>query len=290
MASGRDIRRRIRSISSTSQITRAMQMVAASKMRKAQQAAIDMRPFARMIYRIQRVATTHLSDCDFTHPLLEARAVRTRAVVLVASDKGLCGALNSNLFRVAGRYDPAHTLFIAAGRKAAQFVARTRRQLVAEFPYGDTPRYAESRAIAAMARDLFLRGEVDSVQIAATQFVNTLVQRPIVLDLLPIGDITGVDMPGAPPREPIEDAATPFLFEPDAQDIIEFLLGHYLNVVVHLALLNAKASEQSARMVSMKGATDNATEMIRELTLAYNKLRQGQITQELLEIAGGQAI
>jgi F-type H+-transporting ATPase subunit gamma len=288
MASGRDIRRRIRSISSTSQITRAMQMVAASKMRKAQQAAIDMRPFARMIYRIQRVATTHVTD--FTHPLLEVRAIRKRAIILVASDKGLCGALNSNLFRVVGRYDPTHTLFIVAGRKAAQFVARTRRQLVAEFPYGDAPHYAESRAVAAMARDLFLKREVDSVQIAATQFVNTLVQRPVVFDLLPIGEITGVEVPGAPPREPLEDPDTPFLFEPDVDDVIDYLLGHYLNVVVHLALLNAKASEQSARMVSMKGATDNAAEMIRDLTLAYNKLRQGQITQELLEIAGGQAL
>jgi F-type H+-transporting ATPase subunit gamma len=181
-------------------------------------------------------------------------------------------------------------LFIAAGRKAAQFVARTRRQLVAEFPYGDAPRYAESRAIAAMARDLFTTREVDSVQIAATQFVNTLVQRPVVFDLLPIGDITGVEVPGAPPREPLEDPDTPFLFEPDVDDVIDYLLGHYLNTVVHLALLNAKASEQSARMVSMKGATDNAAEMIRDLTLAYNKLRQGQITQELLEIAGGQAV
>jgi F-type H+-transporting ATPase subunit gamma len=288
MASGRDIRRRIRSISSTSQITRAMQMVAASKMRKAQQAAIDMRPFARMIYRIQRAATTHAQDV--THPLVETREVRRRAIILVASDKGLCGALNSNLFRVAGRYDPKQTAFIVAGRKAAQFVARTRRELIAEFPYGDAPRFAESRAIAAMARDLFLKHEVDQVQIAATQFVNTLVQRPVVLDLLPVGDITGIEMPGMPPAERPGPDALQFLFEPDVEDILDSVLGHYLNAVVHLALLNAKASEQSARMVSMKGATDNATDMIRDLTLAYNKLRQGQITQELLEIAGGQAV
>jgi F-type H+-transporting ATPase subunit gamma len=287
MASGRDIRRRIRSISSTAQITRAMQMVAASKMRKAQQAAIDMRPFARLIYRIQRLATRHAPD--LTHPLLEVRPVRSRAVVLVASDKGLCGALNSNLFRLAGRYDPQTTVFIAAGRKAAQFIARTRRKLVAEFPYGDTPRYPESRAIAAMARDLFLKREVDAVTIVATQFINTLVQRPVALDLLPIGDITGVEMPGAPPPEPPERIATQFMFEPGVDDIADYMFGHYLNVVVHLTLLNAKASEQSARMVSMKGATDNAAEMIRDLTLAYNKLRQGRITQELLEIAGGQA-
>ena len=153
MASTRDIRRRIKSISSTMQITKAMQMVAASKMRKAQQAAIDVRPFVQLLYRIQRTATTHASE--FKHPLLEVREVRKRAIILVASDKGLCGALNSNLFRLVGRYDPHSTVFITAGRRAAQFIARTRRQLIADFPYGDTPRFEESRAIAAMARDLF---------------------------------------------------------------------------------------------------------------------------------------
>ena len=162
MASTRELRRRIRSISSTAQITKAMQMVAASKMRKAQQAAINVRPFVRLLYRIQRKATTRA--IDFKHPLLEVRPVKKRAVILVAGDKGLCGALNSNVFRLAGRYDPKSTVFIAAGRKAAQFVARTRRQLVAEFPYGDTPRFPEARAIAALARDLFLKGEVDEVE------------------------------------------------------------------------------------------------------------------------------
>jgi F-type H+-transporting ATPase subunit gamma len=286
MASTREIRRRIRSIGNTAQITKAMQMVAASKMRKAQQAAVEVRPFVQLLYRIQRTATTRA--VDFTHPLLEVREVRKRAIILVASDKGLCGALNSNLFRLVGRYNPHSTVFIAAGRKAAQFVARTRRQLLAEFPYGDTPRFVESRAIAAIARDLFLKGEVDEVRIAATRFVNTLVQQPVVLELLPVGDIRGVEVPNAP-RPDVPADSREFLFEPSAEDIIAFLLGHYLNVVVHVVLLNAKASEQSARMVSMKNATDNADALIKELTLAYNKLRQGHITQELLEIAGGQA-
>jgi F-type H+-transporting ATPase subunit gamma len=288
VASGRDIRRRIRSISSTSQITRAMQMVAASKMRKAQQAAIDIRPFAQAIYRLQRVATTQAGE--FTHPLTVVREhPKKQAIILVSADKGLCGALNSNLFRLAGRYDPHATAFIAAGRKGAQFIARTRRELVAEFPYGDTPRYAESRAIAALARDLFLKGEVDSVLLIATRFVNTLVQQPAVLELLPIGDIRSLDVPGAPKPDALAADTREFLYEPDVADILDFLLGHYLNFVVHAALLNAKASEQSARMVSMKGATDNAVAMIKDLTLDYNKLRQGRITQELLEIAGGQA-
>src|SRR5262252_8334787 len=273
MASTRELRRRIRSIASTAQIT------------KAQQAAIDLRPFVRMFYRLQRTATTHAPE--FTHPLLEAREVKKRLVILVAGDKGLCGALNSNLFRLAGRENPHTTVFIAAGRKASQFVARTRRQLVAEFPYGDSPRYEESRAIAALARDLFLKGEVDEVKLMATRFVNTLVQQPVTLEFLPVGNIKGVEIPGAPPPEKHDNVE--YKFEPSARDLIEFLLGHYLNIVVHIVLINAKASEQSARMVSMKGATDNATEMIKHLSLELNKLRQGHITQELLEIAGGQA-
>src|SRR4029077_12788980 len=166
MNSQRDLRRRIRSISSTAQITKAMQMVAASKMRKAQLAALAGRPFVQVLYRIQREATTRMGE--FTHPLLERREVHKRAVILVGGDKGLCGALNSNIFRLAAEFDPDSTLFITAGRKAAQFIARTGRQLVAEFAYGDTPQYSESRAIAAFARDLFLKRTVDQVQVIAT--------------------------------------------------------------------------------------------------------------------------
>jgi F-type H+-transporting ATPase subunit gamma len=262
-------------------------MVAASKMRKAQQAAIAARPFVRLLYRIQRKAATRA--LDFTHPLLQTRPVNRRAVVLVASDKGLCGALNSNLFRLAGRFDPHSTVFITAGRKAAQFVARTRRQLVAEFPYGDTPGFAEARAIAALARDLFLKGDVDAVLIASTRFVNTLTQQPFALEFLPVGEIKGLTIPGAESEAALAADTREFLFEPSANAILDYLVSHYLNIVMYLVLLNAKASEQSARMVSMKSATDNAATMIKDLSLAYNKLRQGQITQELLEIAGGQA-
>ena len=147
MPSPREIRRRIRSISSTAQITKAMQMVAAAKMFKAQQAALTTRPFAQLLYRIQRRATTHVRD--FTHPLLEVREVRRRAVILFGTDKGLCGSLNSNLFRLAGQFDPTTTLFITAGKRAAQFIARTGRQLVAEFTFSDSPLFAEARPIAA---------------------------------------------------------------------------------------------------------------------------------------------
>jgi len=287
MNSPRDLRRRIRSISGTAQITKAMQMVAASKMRKAQQAALAAAPFARLFYRIQRSAVARAGG--FTHPLLEVRPVRARAVILVAADKGLCGALNTNVFRIAAQFDPATTVFIAAGRKAAQFVARTRRRLVAEFPYGDTPAYAESRAIAACARDLFLSGEVDQVQIVATRFLNTLTQEPTSIEYLPIGAIVGVAVTGAEPEALLAAEVAEVVFEPDPQAVLSYVFGHYLNIYLHYVLLNAKASEQSARMVSMKNATDSAEDLIKELKLAYNKLRQGNITKELLEIAGGQA-
>jgi F-type H+-transporting ATPase subunit gamma len=287
MSSPRDLRRRIRSISSTAQITKAMEMVAASKMRKAQLAALAGRPFVQMIYRIQREATTRLRE--FSHPLLEVRQVRTRAVILIAADKGLCGALNSNLFRLAAEFDPQTTIFITAGRKAAQFITRTRRQLVADFNYADTPRFAEARAIANFARDLFLKREVDMVQVIATRFVNTLTQHPLCLEFLPVGEIKSLSIPGARREEELAADVTESVFEPNPQAVLSYLLSHYLEIYIYQVLLNAKASELSARMVSMKNATDNAEGLITDLTLEYNKLRQGNITRELLEIAGGQA-
>ena len=284
MASLREIRRRIRSIGSTAQITRAMQMVAASKMRKAQDSTVTTRPFGQLLYRIQRHATTHVRD--FVHPLLEVREVRRRAVVLVGTDKGLCGSLNSNLFRTASQFDPASTVHIAVGKRAAQFVARSRRQLAAEFTITDSPRYPEARPIAAFARDLFLKGDADEVVIVFTRFVNTMTQQPVVVPFLPIGEIQALD---ASDRSELADAATEVLFEPNPGALLSYLFGVYLNIFMYRVLLEAKASEQSARMVAMTAATDNATALIKDLTLEYNKLRQGSITQELLEIAGGQA-
>jgi len=265
-----------------------MQMVASSKMRKAQQAALAGRPFVHLLYRIQRAAATHMGD--ISHPLLEVREVRKRAIILVAADKGLCGALNGNLFRMAAQYDPQSTIFIAAGRKAAQFVARSQRQLVAEFPYGDSPRFPEARAIAACATDLFLKGEVDQVLVISTAFINTLAQRAVCLEYLPIGEIQAMQVPGMKPvKEERHTLATEFLFEPSPQHILDYLFSGYLNIFIYQVLLTAKASEQSARMVSMKNATESAEDLIKQLTLELNRLRQGNITQELLEIAGGQA-
>jgi len=263
-----------------------MQMVAASKMRKAQQAALNARPFARLLYRFQRRATTQAMD--FAHPLLEVRPVSKRAVVLIGGDKGLCGALNSNLFRMVGRFDTDSTVFITAGRRAAQFVARTRRKLVAEFAYGDSPTYAEAKAIATCARDLFLNREVDEVHLVSTRFVNTLTQVPVSIEYLPVGAIKGLTLPQGLSEEDLVSSAPEYLFEPNAEAFLGYLLSHYLNIYLYLVLLNAKASEQSARMVAMKNATDNANTLIQDLTLEYNKLRQGKITTELLEIVSGQ--
>jgi len=284
MPSPRDIRRRIKSISSTAQITRAMQMVAASKMRKAQQATLTTRPFAQLLYRLLRRALTHARE--FTHPLLEVRPVRKRAVILIGTDKGLCGSLNTNLFRVAAQFDPETTVYIAVGKRPAQFIARTRRQLAAEFSITDSPRFAEARPIAAFARDLFLKGEVDEVKIATTRFINTLSQQAGVVEFLPIGEIKSLKVPGAESEAELAADTTEILFEPNLEEMITF--RHYINIFVYRALLEAKASEQSARMVAMTSATDNAVGLIKDLTLEYNKLRQGNITKELLEIAGGQ--
>ena len=287
MASPRELRRHIQSIRGTAQITKAMQMVAASKMRKAQELATVAAPFARRLYRMQRSATTRA--VEFTHPLLDKRPVRKRAVILIAGDKGLCGALNTNVFRLASHYPVESTLFITAGRKAAQFVSRSGRTLAAEFAYGDTPNYAEARAIAGFARDLFLKKEVDEVLIVTTRFVNTLTQEPVAMEYPPVGEIKGIKVPGADTEEALAADVAETVFEPSPEHVLGYLIGQYVNVYLFFALLNAKASEQSARLVSMKNATDSAENLIKDLTLEYNKLRQGNITKELLEIAGGQA-
>src|SRR6266511_2481027 len=265
MPSTRDLRRRIKSIRNTSQNTKAMQMVAAAKMRKAQQAALAGRPYAALMNKV--LAEVSANAGDFTHPLMEAREVRKRAVIVVSTDKGLCGALNSNLLREAARFDKETTVYITAGRKASQFIARTKRQLAAEFTYKDAPLFGEARAISRLA------------------------QKPEVRTLLPVGEIKAVHAEleeGTADSGRLLKGATEFLFEPGADQVLGSLLPHYLNFQVYQILLEAKASEHSARMVAMKNATDNAQQLIKDLTLEYNKLRQANITKELLEITTAQ--
>lgn len=290
MPSTRDIRRRIKSVKNTAQITKAMQMVAAAKMRKAQQAALVGRPYADLLNEI--LAQASARTVSFEDPLMESRPVKKRAIILVSSDRGLCGGLNSNLFREVVKFDKNITIYITAGRKAAQFVARTKRSLAAEFTYKDTPLFAEARAVSKFAQDLFLKGEADAVDILFSKFISTLVQTPKVVPFLPVGKISpvtaGINAPAAAPLEATGTRVDTFEFEPDEKTVLGALLPHSLNFQMHQILLEAKASEQSARMVAMKNATDNAKQIIKDLTLEYNKLRQANITKELLEITTAQ--
>jgi F-type H+-transporting ATPase subunit gamma len=285
MASTREIRRRIKSVRNTAQITKAMQMVASSKMVRAQQAALNGRPFATMaIDLMSRLAADHQ---DEVHPLMAERDVKKRAIIVVSTDKGLCGALNSNLLREVAKYDPASTVFIAVGRKAAQFLARARRKLAAEFSYHDTPDYTDCRAISRFAQELFLKGEIDQVEVMFTRFINTLSQRPEAQVFLPSGSAESkrarlqTEAQAAKSAEQHLD----YLFEPNAAELLDRLLQYLLDFEIGQLLLEAKASEHSARMVAMKSATDNAQQLIKDLTLEYNKMRQASITTELLEIS-----
>jgi F-type H+-transporting ATPase subunit gamma len=283
MPSTRDIRRRIKSVKNTAQITKAMQMVAASKMRKAQQAALAGRPYAQLMNKV--LAAVAAETTEDSHPFLEKREGDRRCVILISTDKGLCGGLNSNLMREAAKFE-AGAVFIAAGRKGSQYLARAKRRMLAEFTYKDAPLFAEGRAISKCAADLFIQGEVDRVDIVFTKFISTLVQKPEVRQLLPVSEVVAVkagmgeDRAGSLPELPGE-----FLFEPSQKKVLAALLPHALNFEIYQILLEAKASEHSARMVAMKNATDNANQFIKDLTLEYNKLRQANITKELLEIA-----
>lgn len=284
MPSTRDIRRRIKSVKNTAQITKAMQMVASAKMRKAQLAALSGRPYANLMNEVLAAATQGAGD--FTHPLMERREVRKRAVILISSDKGLCGGLNTNLLREATRLNKDTTVFICAGRKGAQWAARLKRELGAEFNYKDIPAFSEARAISKFAQELFTSGQVDAVDVLYTNFVSTLVQKPELRPLLPIVQITkleaGVSGHGAP--EALDGTTREYQFEPGASEVLGGMLPYYVNYQVFQYLQESKASEQSARMVAMKNATDNAKQLIKDLTLEYNKLRQANITKELLEI------
>ena len=288
MPSTRDIRRRIKSVKNTAQITKAMEMVASAKMRKAQMSALAGRPYADLMNKV--LAATTAGAGDFTHPLIEQRPVVKRALIVISTDKGLCGALNTNLLREAARFDKDTTVYICAGRKSSQWVARAKRELAAEFSFKDTPVFGEARAISRMAQQLFLEGKVDRVDVLFTNFVSTLVQKPEIRTLLPIGTLEKVEsgLTGENAPEALKAEGREYLFEPGPAEVLSNLLPHYLNYKVFHLLREAKASEQSARMVAMKNATDNAKQIIKDLTLEYNKLRQANITKELLEITTAQ--
>lgn len=283
MANLRDIRRRIKSIKNTAQITKAMQMVAASRMRKAQQAALAGRPYATRLDEIG--AHLHDAGSDFTHPLLEERPVKKICALVVTTDKGLCGALNTNLLRDVIKQDKANKVYVTAGRKGRQFLARAGKKLLADFEIKDNFTFRDSKRISTFLMDGFIKGDFDAVEVHYTRFINTINQKPTVIEILPIGvhkldakaAITGIDTPGD------------YIFEPSGPELLAKLLPFYVHFEVYQTLLDSKASEHSARMVAMKNATDNAKQLVKDLTLEYNKARQAAITKELLEISTAQA-
>jgi len=289
MPSTREIRRRIVSVKKTAQITSAMEKVAQAKMGRAQQAAMAGRPYAELMNRVLGEVVTNAGDFD--HPFMKARGGENRALILVTTDKGMCGSINSNLLRkVSDEFVTDYTRVIAAGRKGAQHATRVGWDLTADFSYSDTPVFAEARAIARIAVELFENGEVDHVDIAFTNFINTLSQKPEVQTLLPITEIKGVQagVEGEEMVSELQGGTAEFLFEPSAGGVLGALLPHYINFQVHQILLEAKASEFSSKMVAMKNATDNANDLIKDLTLEFNKMRQAAITNELLEITTAQ--
>ena len=272
-----------------------MQMVAASKMRRAQQAAVAGREYSALLNRVL-VSLRERVDSS-SHPLLAERPGKRELVILISTDKGLCGALNSNLFRETSRLDPATTAFEVTGRKGVQYVARTKRELLADFSLKDNPTLAETRALSKFALERFLSGQVDKVSVAYTKFVNTLTQKPVIQTLLPISpaDLAAGQAAGTVPAETVahNPAADPknrfgYIFAPGPAEVLDAVLPEYVHFQVYQMVLDSRASEHSARMVAMKNATDNAKQIIKDLTLEYNKVRQAAITTELLEITTAQ--
>jgi F-type H+-transporting ATPase subunit gamma len=289
-ANTRDIRRRIKSVGNTSQITKAMEMVAAAKMRKAQLAALAGRPYATLLNRVLK--SVAMRSEENTHELLEAREVRKELVLLVSTNKGLCGPLNTNLLREAAKFDPAKTVFVAVGRRGMQYLARASRQVLAEFDLKENFHFLESKAISKFIMEKFMSGEVDKVTVVFTDFVNTLNQVPRARTILPIASLTVdtdvVGESGASREEEPDELQTEYLFEPGMGAVLGGVLPHYVHFQVYQMVLDARAAEHSARMVAMKNATDNARQLIKDLTLEYNKVRQASITTELLEITTAQ--
>ena len=282
MPNFREIRGRIRSVRNISQITRAMEMVAASKMRRAQQRVVATRPYTERIGAVigNLAGLAGTADGDDRFPLLDQRPIQHVAVILVTPDKGLCGSLNSNVIRRATRYilneAGVPVEVITVGKKGRDFMIRYRRDVVAEFTaIGDYPTLDQIAPIAQVAVDDFVSGKVDAVYLVYTRFISTLTQRPELQQLLPV--------------QPPEDAApmSDVIFEPSPAGVLNALLPRYVDQQVYRAVLESIASEHSARMVAMRNATDNARELVSELTLSYNKARQAQITNEVSEISAG---
>lgn len=284
MPSGKEIRNKIKSVENTRKITKAMEMVAASKMRKAQDRMRAARPYGE---KIRRVAA-HLSHAltEYKHPFLVKREVKTVGLILVTSDKGLCGGLNSNILRLTlGKVkglEAQGQKFQATciGNKGLGFMQRAGAKVVSHVTaLGDTPRLEKLIGPVKVQLDAYMNGEIDALYIGYTRFINTMKQEPVFEQLLPLSD----DTVGS------GTARWDYVYEPDAKTVIDELLLRYVEALIYQAVAENMASEQSARMVAMKSASDNAKNVIGELKLVYNKARQAAITKELSEIVGGAA-
>jgi F-type H+-transporting ATPase subunit gamma len=290
MANLRDIRRRIKSVKNTAQITRAMQLVAAAKMKKAQDQALAGRDYAKQLKEV--LVNLKQNVAEDAHPLLVKRDGDRELVLVISTDKGLCGGLNTNLYKKVRAEVSAGAEFVTVGRKLRGTLEKLGKHLVADFEVKDPVPFSEARPIAKLLTKLYLEGKYDKVSVAFTNYVSTLRQEPTIHQLLPIDPaglgeeaayegMTGIDHGIADKQVAL---AKDYLFEPSANDVLGTLLPQYVNFQIYQMLVESRASEHSARMVAMKGATDNAKKFIKELTLEYNKLRQAAITSELLEI------
>ncbi|MBA2758414.1 MAG: ATP synthase F1 subunit gamma [Chloroflexia bacterium] len=283
MASPREIRRRIRGVRNMSQITRAIQMVAATKMRRAQERSTASRPYSERLREFIADLSSQQMDAEELrqYPLLEDRPVNTAGMILITPDRGLTGALNGNLIRRGVRFiredAGVPTKVIAVGKKGRDFMTRTDQDLIADFTgLGDGPSLDDIRPIAQIAIQEFLTGSVDSVHLVYPKFVNTLTQTPEVVQILPIV---------RPEGDEAQDVN--YIFEPDAPTVLNEILPRYVEVLLYQAVLETVASFYSAQMVAMRNATDNAKELAEDLDLSLNKARQAQITNEVAEISAG---
>lgn len=293
MPNTRDIRRRIKSVKNTAQITKAMQLVAAAKMKKAQDQAIAGRRYAEVMNRVLVDLTANCDDD--AHPLLSANENGHELMVVMSTDKGLCGGLNTNLMRRVTDEATDEAAYVTIGNKGRGVLARGKKELIADFHIGDPVAFTEVKQLSKFVTDKFASGEANTVRVAFANFVNTMTQEPHISTLLPVAPSQMVTKrkfekrkEGVP--ETAAEAMKPggYLFEPSAAGVLDAMIPHYINYQLYQMVLEARASEHSARMVAMKSATDNAEGMIKDLTLEYNKVRQAAITSELLEITTAQ--
>ena len=282
MPSVRDFRRRIRSVQNTGKVTNAMSLIAASKMRRAQTAVTQGRPFAQKIQGVIANLAAQPTDDEVTiNPLLRVKPLQRVGVLVISPDRGLCGGMHSNLNRSVARFvleQPVPARMIVVGRKGRDFMVRYGQDVKAVFTeMGERPVLADTTAISRMVMDSYIEGDMDEIYLAFTKFVSTLSQQPAIERLLPVT-----------PAPLSANERVGYIYEPDSFAVLESLLPRFVEMEVYHALLESVASEQSARMVAMRSATDNANELVEDLTLVMNKLRQDSITNELLDLVGGQ--